>query len=59
MMANNVADLKAETLNETPGNVEAEVVVETKADTLKNVRTWTLGKTMGDIKHLTTSCLIP
>lgn len=42
-MANNVADLKAETLKETPANVQAEVLLQTKADTLKNIHAWTLG----------------
>ena len=50
-MANHVADLKAETLNKAPTNVKAEVVVETKAGTLKNVHTCILGNTVGDMKH--------
>lgn len=42
-MANNVAVLKFETLKETPENVQAEVLLKTKADTLKNIHSWTLG----------------
>ena len=42
-MANNVTVLKFETLNETPENVQAEVLVKTKVDTLKNIHPWTLG----------------
>lgn len=42
-MANNVAVLKFETLNETPENVQAEVLLQTNADTLKKIYPWTLG----------------
>ena len=37
-MADNLAHIKAETLNHTPGDVKAEVLVETKADTLEEVQ---------------------
>ena len=45
-MANNLGDLKDETLNKTPGNMQAEVQVEKKADTLKKVQALTLGNTL-------------
>lgn len=57
-MANNVADLKAETLNETPANVEAKVVVETKADTLRNVHTWQHSGGYEAIKYIIPDTLI-
>lgn len=57
-MANNVAHLKAETLNETPANVEAKVVVETKADTLRNVHTWQHSGGYEAIKYIMPDTLI-
>ena len=38
MMPCNLAELKAETLNDSPGLVKAKVIVETKADTLEEVQ---------------------
>ena len=59
-MANNVAALKAETVNERPTNVEAEVVVETKADTLKNVHlhTWQHSAGYEALKYIMPNTLI-
>lgn len=37
MMPGNLSELKAQTLNDTPGLVKAKVPVETKADPLKEV----------------------
>ena len=37
-MAGNLAELKAEALNDKPGDVKAEVLVEIKADPLEEVQ---------------------
>ena len=36
-MTENLGELKAETLNETPADVKAKVLVHAKADTLEEV----------------------
>ena len=37
-MAGNLAELKAETLDDTQGDVKAKVLVETMADTLEEIQ---------------------
>ena len=37
-MAGNLAELKAKTLNDTPGDVKAEVLVETMVDSLEEIQ---------------------
>ena len=48
-MAGYLAELKAEKLDGTRGDVKAEVLVETKADALEVAKSLTLGNTLGDI----------
>ena len=42
--------MEAETLFDTPGDVEAEALVDTLADTLAEVEAETLGVTLGDVE---------
>ena len=55
MMPGNLSELKAQTLNDTPGLVKAKVPVETKADTVEEVfaKHWLLRR----LKHSSKSSL--